>query len=443
MSLPQTLYKHSLTQPLYDWHPWNMKWILFFGALIGSGICDQETFSGHQVFRINVRNEDEISKLNQLMNSDNLKLDLWKSPSTLGHPADVLVPSFSLREVKSFLEDHGLEYAVTVEDLQTVLDSEDRKLQRNVRQELSSNCFNYGAYHTLEAIHKEMDFIVKSYPRLVSAVKIGHSFENRLMYVLKFSTGKGRRRPAIWLNAGIHAREWIAPATAIWTARKIACDYGRDLVITSILKKMDIFLLPVANPDGYVYTHTHNRLWRKTRSVNPGSPCIGTDPNRNWNSHFGGAGTSRDPCSDMYHGPRPHSEVEVKLVADFIADHGNFKCFIDLHSYSQLVMYPYGYTTMRAGDADELDTVAQNAANAMASLSGTQYRVGSVGSAIYTSSGNSVDWAYDNGIKYAFIFELRDTGFYAFTLPADQIIPTAQETWLGLKTIMEHVQNSI
>ncbi|KAI4570645.1 hypothetical protein MJT46_006162 [Ovis ammon polii x Ovis aries] len=342
----------------------------------------------HQVFRINVRNEDEISKLNQLMNSDNLKLDLWKSPSTLGHPADVLVPSFSLREVKSFLEEHGLEYAVTVEDLQTVLDSEDRKLQRNVRQELSSNCFNYGAYHTLEAIHKEMDFIVKSYPRLVSAVKIGHSFENRLMYVLK-----------------------------------IACDYGRDLVITSILKKMDIFLLPVANPDGYVYTHTHNRLWRKTRSVNPGSPCIGTDPNRNWNSHFG--------------------EVEVKLVADFIADHGNFKCFIDLHSYSQLVMYPYGYTTMRAADADELDTVAQNAANAMASLSGTQYRVGSVGSAIYTSSGNSVDWAYDNGIKYAFIFELRDTGFYAFTLPADQIIPTAQETWLGLKTIMEHVQNSI
>ena len=60
-----------------------------------------------------------------------------------------------------------------------------------------------------------------------------------------------------------------------------------------------------------------------------------------------------------------------------------------------------------------------------------------------TSSGNSVDWAYDNGIKYAFSFELRDIGFYAFALPANQIIPTAQETWLGLKTIMEHVRNNI
>lgn len=59
------------------------------------------------------------------------------------------------------------------------------------------------------------------------------------------------------------------------------------------------------------------------------------------------------------------------------------------------------------------------------------------------SSGNTVDWAYDNGIKYAFSFELRDTGDYGFALPASQIIPTAQETWLGLKTIMEHVRDNI
>lgn len=59
------------------------------------------------------------------------------------------------------------------------------------------------------------------------------------------------------------------------------------------------------------------------------------------------------------------------------------------------------------------------------------------------SSGNTIDWAYDNGIKYAFSFELRDTGDYGFALPASQIIPTAQETWLGLKTIMEHVRDNI
>ncbi|XP_027429772.1 carboxypeptidase A4 [Zalophus californianus] len=421
-----------------------MKWILFFGALIGLSICGRKRFFGDQVFRINVRNGDEISKLGQLVNSDNLKLNVWKSPSTFSRPMDVLVPSVSLQPVKSFLKSQGLEYSVTIEDLQALLDNEDEEMQRNEGQERSSNNFNYGAYHSLEAIYREMDSIARDFPELASRVKIGHSFENRPMYVLKFSTAEGRRRrPAIWLNAGIHSREWISQATAIWTARKIVSDYRKDPAITSILEKMDIFLLPVANPDGYVYTQTQNRLWRKTRSHNPGSPCVGADPNRNWNASFAGEGASDNPCSEVYHGPHANSEVEVKSVVDFIQEHGNFKCFIDLHSYSQLLMYPYGYTVKKAADADELDKVARCAAKALASLSGTTYQVGPTCTTVYPASGSSIDWAYDNGIKYAFTFELRDTGHYGFLLPANQIIPTAEETWLGLKTIMEHVQDNL
>ncbi|XP_032161491.1 carboxypeptidase A4 [Mustela erminea] len=421
-----------------------MKWILFFGALIGLSVCGREKFFGDQVFRINVRNGDEISKLSQLVNSDNLKLNVWKSPSTFSRPVDVLVPSVSLQPVKSFLKSQGLEYSVTIKDLQALLDNEDEEMQHNEGQERSSNNFNYGAYHSLEAIYREMDSIAGDFPELATRVKIGHSFENRPMYVLKFSTAEGRRRrPAIWLNAGIHSREWISQATAIWTARKIASDYGKDPAITTILEKMDIFLLPVANPDGYVYTQTQNRLWRKTRSVNPGSPCIGADPNRNWNASFAGEGASDNPCSEIYHGPHANSEVEVKSVVDFIQEHGNFKCFIDLHSYSQLLMYPYGYTVKKAQDADELDEVARRAARALASLSGTTYQVGPTCTTVYPASGSSVDWAYDHGIKYAFTFELRDTGHYGFLLPANQIIPTAEETWLGLKTIMEHVRDNL
>ncbi|KAM5255506.1 carboxypeptidase A4 isoform 2-T2 [Ctenodactylus gundi] len=388
-----------------------MRWILFFGALIGSSMCGQHKFCGDQVFRINVRNGDEISKLSQLVDSDHFKLNVWKSPSIFGRPVDVLVPSVSLKSVRSYLKTQGLEYSVTIDNLQ---------------------------------IYHEMDSIATTFPELASRVKIGQSFENRPMYVLKFSSaGGGKRRPAIWLNAGIHSREWISQATAIWTARKIVSDYGKDPALTSILKKVDIFLLPVANPDGYVYTQTQNRLWRKTRSLNPGSHCIGTDPNRNWNVSFAGRGASDNPCSEVYHGPHANSEVEVKSVVDFIQKHGNFKCFIDLHSYSQLLMYPYGYTLKKAPDAKELDEVAARAAKALASLSGTEYQVGPTCTTVYPASGSSIDWAYDNGIKYAFTFELRDTGHYGFLLPANQIIPTAEETWLGLKTIMEHVRDNL
>ncbi|XP_037376638.1 carboxypeptidase A4 [Talpa occidentalis] len=420
-----------------------MKWSLFFVALIGPSICGREKFFGDQVFRINIRSGDELSKLSELVNSNNFKLNFWQAPTTVSRPVDVLVPSVSLLPVKSFLKSQGLEYAVTIEDLQALLDDEDKEMQHNEGQERSNNYFNYGAYHSLEAIYQEMDSIAREFPDLVNKVEIGHSFEKRPMYVLKFSTGEGGRRPAIWLNAGIHSREWISQATAIWTARKIVSDYGKEPTITSILKKVDIFLLPVANPDGYVYTQTKNRLWRKTRSVNPGSSCVGVDANRNWNASFAGEGASSNPCSEVYHGPRVNSEVEVKSVVDFIQNHGNFKCFIDIHSYSQLLMYPYGYTVKKAPDAEELDDVARRAATALASLSGTEYHVGPTCTTVYPASGSSMDWAYDNGIKYAFSFELRDTGHYGFLLPADQIIPTAEETWLGLKTIMEHVQDNL
>ncbi|XP_006861198.1 PREDICTED: carboxypeptidase A4 isoform X2 [Chrysochloris asiatica] len=387
-----------------------MRWILFFGAFIGPSICGREKFFGDQVFRINVRNEDEINKLTQLVNSENFMLNFFKHPSTFGRTVDVLVPAVSLQPVKSFLKSQDLEYSVTIDDLQ---------------------------------IYREMDSMATDYPDLVSRVKIGYSFENRPLYVLKFSTGAGERRPAIWLNAGIHSREWISQATGIWTARKIVSDHKKDPAITSILEKMDIFLLPVANPDGYVYTQTKNRFWRKTRSQNLGSRCIGTDPNRNWNASFAGEGASDNPCSEVYHGPHANSEVEVKSVVDFIQKHGDFKCFIDLHSYSQLLMYPYGYTVNMVPDAEELDTVARHAAKALASLSGTKYQVGPTCTTVYPASGSSIDWAYDNGIKYAFTFELRDTGHYGFLLPANQIIPTAEETWLGLKTIMEHVRDHL
>ncbi|KFZ46004.1 Carboxypeptidase A2, partial [Antrostomus carolinensis] len=222
----------------------------------------------------------------------------------------------------------------------------------------------------------------------------------------------------------------------------IASDYGKDPSLTSLLNKMDLFLLAVANPDGYVFTHTKNRMWRKTRSKNQGSLCVGVDPNRNWDAGFGGPGASNNPCSESYHGPSANSEVEVKSIVNFIKNHGNIQAFLTLHSYSQLLMYPYGYKCTEPADYAELDAVGKAAASAIRSLYGTTFRVGSICTTIYQASGGSIDWSYDYGIKYSFAFELRDTGRYGFLLPANQIIPTAEETWLGLKKIMEHVRDN-
>ncbi|XP_054353249.1 carboxypeptidase A2 isoform X2 [Pongo pygmaeus] len=382
-----------------------MRLVLFFGALFGHIYC-LETFVGDQVLEIVPSNEEQIKNLLQLEAQEHLQLDFWKSPTTPGETAHVRVPFVNVQAVKAFLESQGIAYSIMIEDVQ---------------------------------ISQEMDNLVAEHPGLVSKVNIGSSFENRPMNVLKFSTGGDK--PAIWLDAGIHAREWVTQATALWTANKIASDYGKDPSITSILDTLDIFLLPVTNPDGYVFSQTKNRMWRKTRSKVSGSLCVGVDPNRNWDAGFGGPGASSNPCSDSYHGPSANSEVEVKSIVDFIKSHGKVKAFITLHSYSQLLMFPYGYKCTKLDDFDELSEVAQKAAQSLRSLHGTKYKVGPICSVIYQASGGSIDWSYDYGIKYSFAFELRDTGRYGFLLPAHQILPTAKETWLGLKAIMEHVRD--
>ncbi|XP_033882890.1 carboxypeptidase A1-like isoform X1 [Acipenser ruthenus] len=417
-----------------------MRSLVVFCSLVVA-VFNQKLFVGDQVLRITASSEEQITLLKELQDLEHLKLDFWREPVKTALAVDVRVPFAGLQALKVFLESNGIQYRVMIDDVQMLLDEEKEEMFRSHDRERNTNNFDYASYHTLEEIYSWMDSLEAEYPDLVTKIQIGSSFEGRPINVLKFSTG-GSNRPAIWLDSGIHAREWITPATGIWSAKKIASDYGRDPSLTAILNTMDIFFEIVTNPDGYYFTHTSNRMWRKTRSINPGSSCVGVDPNRNWGAGFGGPGTSTNPCSETYLGSFEHSESEVKSIVDFILGHGNFKAMITIHSYSQMLMYPYGYTSTETPNQQELHTLAKSAVDALAALHGTKYTYGSMITTIYPASGTTADWGYLNGIKYSFTFELRDTGRYGFLLPAEQIIPTAQETWLALMKIMEHARDN-
>uniref|UniRef100_W5NF05 Carboxypeptidase A1 n=1 Tax=Lepisosteus oculatus TaxID=7918 RepID=W5NF05_LEPOC len=420
-----------------------MKGLLLLAALFVA-VFSQKLFVGDQVLRVTAKDEDQITLLQELSDLEDLQLEFWKEPRHPDLPIDVHVPFASLQAVKVFLESNSISYTVMVKDLQqALLDEEQHQMKRfrSMPQDHNTDSFVYSTYHTLDEIYGWMDTLVSEHPNLVSKIQIGQSFEGRPLYVLQFSTG-GADRPSIWIDTGIHSREWVTQASGVWFAKKIATDYGRDASLTSILNKMDIFLEIVTNPDGYYFTHTSNRMWRKTRSTNPGSSCRGVDPNRNWDAGFGGAGASSNPCSETYRGPYAHSESEVKSIVDFVQSHGNFKAFVSIHSYSQMLLYPYGYTRTPARDQEELHNVATKAVTALSSLYQTNYRYGSIITTIYQASGGTIDWTYNQGIKYSFTFELRDSGRYGFLLPANQIIPTAQETWLALMAIMEHARDN-
>ncbi|KAM4677535.1 carboxypeptidase A1-like [Discoglossus pictus] len=418
-----------------------MKGVLVLFALVVA-VFGMEDFGGQQVLRILPSDEEQVKLVMDLENLEHLQLDFWMTSRKVGNPIDIRVPFPSLQAVKVYLESNNIPYSIMIHDLQSLLDEEKRDMRvgRSMENARSSDTFNYASYHTFDEINNFIDTLVAENPGLVSKIQIGQSTEGRPLNVLKFSTGANR--PAFWIDTGIHSREWVTQASGVWFAKKIVKDYGRDPSLTATLNKMDIFLEIVTNPDGFVFCHTSNRMWRKTRSKNAGSSCIGTDPNRNWDAGFGGAGASSNPCTETYRGRAANSEPEVKAIVDFVTSHGQIKGFVSIHSYSQMLLFPYGYTTVKAKDHNELNNLAKEAVSALTSLYGTKYTYGNIITTIYQASGGTIDWTYNQGIKYSFTFELRDTGRYGFALPANQIIPTAEETWLALTKLIEHTRDN-
>ncbi|XP_055248253.1 carboxypeptidase A5 isoform X2 [Gorilla gorilla gorilla] len=332
--------------------PVDRRILLVFSFILAAAL-GQMNFTGDQVLRVLAKDEKQLSLLRDLEGLKPQKVDFWRGPARTSLPVDMRVPFSELKDIKVYLESHGLAYSIMIKDIQVLLDEEREAMAKSRRLERSTNSFSYSSYHTLEEIYSWIDNFVMEHSNIVSKIQIGNSFENQSILVLKFSTG-GSRHPAIWIDTGIHSREWITHATGIWTANKIVSDYGKDRVLTDILNAMDIFIELVTNPDGFAFTHSMNRLWRKNKSIRPGIFCIGVDLNRNWKSGFGGNGSNSNPCSETYHGPSPQSEPEVAAIVNFITAHGNFKALISIHSYSQMLMYPYGRSLEPVSNQREL-----------------------------------------------------------------------------------------
>jgi murein tripeptide amidase MpaA len=174
--------------------------------------------------------------------------------------------------------------------------------------------------------------------------------------IAKSTGGSGHRHGVLFIG-GVHARELVNPDTLLSWALGLCQAYtnGTGLtfgpksyssgIVKLLVEGLDILVLPCVNPDGRAYVQAvgGNPWWRKSRSLNPGLPCRGVDLNRNcdflWSS---GIGTSADSCSDVFKGPTAFSEPETQNVRWLLDTYTNIECMIDVHSYSQLVLYPWG-----------------------------------------------------------------------------------------------------
>lgn len=193
---------------------------------------------------------------------------------------------------------------------------------------------DWTSFWSYEEINEWMDSLVAQYPDSVSHINVGKSYEGRDIRGVKVNIG-GEEKNSIFFEGTIHAREWISAATTTWMLNELLTSI--DSEVQELARTFEWHILPVVNPDGYSYTWTKDRAWRKTRRPS-NLLCFGADPNRNWDNHFAEGGSSTNPCSDLYAGSAPFSEPETRQLSEYIRSIPRLAGYFDFHAYGQLMV---------------------------------------------------------------------------------------------------------
>jgi murein tripeptide amidase MpaA len=393
----------------------------FTGLLVLLVVClsfgQRVDYTGYQVVRAQVQTQAQLDLVRQL------GIDVWTERVGLG-ALDLNVSPAQ----KTALRQAGIRFTVLIQDLQRNLDAQTPPV---------GPTGYWDAYQDLATITSAMQGYASSYPTLAQFVDLGTSIEGRHLYALRIgrkpapnTVSSGTHKIAVMFFSGQHAREWIGPPTTMWLANQLLTRYGTEATVTNLLNNAEIIVVPVMNPDGYSYTWTNNRLWRKNRRNN-GSGVYGVDLNRNWGYQWGGAGSSGSPSNEEYRGTAAFSEPETQDMRDFVEANPLIKGMMDIHSYGEDFIYPWDYTSAAPPDAAPFIAECPRWVKAVYNVHGISFTTGQGYYVPYPASGTSGDWGYGAHRIWATCVELRDTGVYGFTLPASQIIPTCEEMYAG------------
>ncbi|WP_327697385.1 M14 family metallopeptidase [Streptomyces sp. NBC_00459] len=305
-------------------------------------------------------------------------------------------------------------------------------------------------YHNYAEMTTEINSLVSANPSIASQRVIGTSYSGRNIVAIKLSdnVGTDEAEPEVLFTHHQHAREHLTVEMALYLLRNLTSTYATDSRVKSMIDSREIWIIPDLNPDGGEYDIATGsyRSWRKNRQPNSGSSNVGTDLNRNWNYRWGCCGgSSGSTSSETYRGTAAESAPEVKVVANFVRSRvvggvQQIKTGIDFHTYSELVLWPFGYTTantttgMTQDDRDAFATVGGK----MAASNGYTPEQSSD---LYITDGSIDDYLWGSQKIFAYTFEMYPAsssggGFY----PPDEVID--RETARNRDAVLQLLENS-
>jgi hypothetical protein len=360
---------------------------------------------------------DNVRQLNQLA----AKYDVWEVHHDLGLLIAYLKPV-------EILELGAAGFKFEIDHARTSYINQAKQISPDQVSGIPGPC-----YRTVEETYTSLAQLASTYPNLASWIDIGDSWEKLssggttgydLFTIVLSNKNIPGPKPVFYLMSAIHAREFATAELATRFAQFLLENYDKDPDVTWLLDYFEVHISPHVNPDGRKIAEA-GISWRKNTDNDDGcddSTSWGTDLNRNSSFKWGGLGASTDPCSENYHGPSAASEPETQAIQNYIASifpdqrgpadndpvgSDASGVFITLHSYGDLVLFPWGWSEFPAPNDAALETLGRKFGFH------TGYKVCQAGEygCIYLTSGSSDDWAYGELGVASYTFELGTTFF--------------------------------
>jgi zinc carboxypeptidase len=329
--------------------------------------------------------------------AEQLALDVWSEQRGPGLPLDVVVSEDDLDRLAA--------YQILVPDIDAAARAE------HARIAAAHDADFFTDYHDYRDIIAHLATLAELAPDRVQMVPIGSSLDARTIWAIRIGHGT-----PMLVNATEHAREWISTAVATCIADRAV----RDPALREFTDHTEPWVVPVVNPDGYQYSWSTDRYWRKNRRGG-----FGVDLNRNFSVAWGGDGSSSRKRAQDYRGERPFSEPESVALRD-LAMRIHPRWNLDFHAYGQLLLYPWGYAATPAPDRDLFAAAGDRIASALFAQHETRYQLMQAVE-LYPASGTSLDWMYGEAHAFSYTIELRPRRGGGFVLPPEEIKPTCDE----------------
>lgn len=274
---------------------------------------------------------------------------------------------------------------------------------KNVDPELAPDA-GYTTYSELTNILNEYR---SRFPGIVSVQSIGKSHEGRDIWAVKISDNVDveENEPVVFFNAMHHAREVMTTEIALDIIDQLTSGYAANSRTQNWVNSNAIWVVPMVNPDGNNKVWTSNNMWRKNTREG-----YGVDINRNYPYAWGTCnGSSGSTYSDTYRGPSAGSEPETQAMMGLVA---RIKPVLSIsyHSYSELVIYPYGCDGEHTPDRDTIEGVGRQLAGRLPKdgSSGT-YDPGTSWELLYAVDGGDIDWYYNEHQVLPYVIEVNST----------------------------------